>query len=113
MHTLTRLKQAFEQYWTKFCKFSINLVAHEIENFLDFLNKDDFFGWARDRPEAKKALDERNMELIRLFKIVFHAELELGVIGGEGLNFMQWNENALEEKNMLRLQRGSQSRCNR
>ena len=54
MHTLTRLEQPFEQCWTKFCKFSINLVSHEIENFFDFLNEDDFFGWACDGPETKK-----------------------------------------------------------
>ena len=87
------------------CAGAIVERIHEIEHLFDLLDKDDFLGGARDRPELKQTFDKWNMQRSRLLQVVFHAKLELGVVGRKRFHFVQWDENAIEELHMLLLER--------
>ena len=53
------------------------------------------------------------MQLVGLFEVVLHAELQLRVVGRKGLDLVEWDKHFLEEANVLRLERGRQTRGNR
>ena len=50
MHSLARQKQALQKLGTEILKLLVELIAHELEDFLDFLDEDDLLAGACDRP---------------------------------------------------------------
>lgn len=109
MHALTRLQQAPKEHRAKLVELLVRLAAHQIYNFLDFLDEDYFLGWTRDGPKFEQARDERHMQVLRLLQIVLHAELQLGIVGRQRLNFVEWDKHSAEEKRVFLLQRGGQA----
>ena len=81
MHTLACAEKPFQELGSELVELLLGPVPHKVEHLFDLLDENHFFGWAGDRPELKKALDERDVELSRLFEIVLDAELKLRVVG--------------------------------
>ena len=109
MHALTGLQQASKEHRAKLVELLVRLAAHQIYNFLDLLDEDYFLGWTRDGPEFEQARDEWHMQVLRLLQIVFHAELQLGIVGRQRLNFVEWDKHSAEEKCVFLLQWGGQA----
>jgi hypothetical protein len=51
VHALACLQQSLQEPRAEFLELLINRVAHQVKHFLDFLDKDDFFGGAGNGPE--------------------------------------------------------------
>lgn len=49
------------------------------------------------------------MQILRLFKVVFDAKLELCIVGRQSLDFVQWNEYTLEEEYVFLLERSREA----
>jgi len=111
VHSLRSGKESPEERWSKVIKSSFNLVAHEFENFFDLSYEDDLFGWTSDRPVFKKTKDKWYHQCLGFLKVVLYAQLQLGVVSGQRLDLVQWDEDTLEEFPVFRLEWCGQPRC--
>ena len=66
MHALACLQETAEQLWSKLIELLVRLGTHQVEHLFNFLNEDDFFGWACDWPELQQALNEGHIQVLRL-----------------------------------------------
>ena len=73
MHSLACYEQATQQYGSKLVELLVNLIAHQVEHFLNLLDKDHLLRWAGDWPEFEKALDEWHVQCIRLLEVILNA----------------------------------------
>lgn len=104
MHTLACYKETLQKLWGEFIELCVNRVAHQLKYLFNFLDEDDLFGGTCDRPELQKSLNQWNIKLRRLFKVVLNTELKLCVVGRKCLHFVEGNEHTLEKDHVLLLE---------
>lgn len=69
------------------------------------MDEDNLFSWASDGPKSEQSFDQRDVQLIGLFKIVLDTQLELCVVSRQCLHFMEWDQDSGEESLVLLLER--------
>ena len=80
MHALACLQETAEQLWSKLIELLVRLGTHQVEHLFNFLNENDFFGWACDGPEFQQALDQWHIQGCRFLQVVLDTELQLRIV---------------------------------
>lgn len=103
MHALSSFEELLNEWRPILTKLTVSLIAQKLQDFLDFIDIDNLFAWASDRPELQHSVYKWEAQASLLLNIDLAAALQLSVERREVLYFVQRHEYFLKEVDMLLL----------